>query len=201
VSARADVAIIDSGGANLASLQFALDRLAATSVVTADPVVISSAPRVLLPGVGAAADAMRRLEQSGLPACIRALSAPVLGVCLGMQLLYERSDEGDTRCLGIVPGKVQRLTSAPRRPVPHMGWNWIAAMASDPLLAGVGERDYVYFVHSYAAPHGPDTTATVDYGAPLTAVVRRGNFHGVQFHPERSGMVGARILKNFLELA
>jgi glutamine amidotransferase len=200
VSRPADVAIIDSGGANLASLQYALDRLGARSVVTADPTAIAVAPRVLLPGVGAATDAMRRLEQAGLVAGIRALHVPVLGICLGMQLLYERSEEGDTRCLGIVAGSVQRLLGAPGRPVPHMGWNSLEPLVPDPLLAGIGPADYVYFVHGYAAPLGPDTIAAVDYGARLTAVVRHGNFRGVQFHPERSGAVGARVLRNFLEL-
>jgi glutamine amidotransferase len=201
VSSAPDVAIIDSGGANLASLQFALDRLAARSLVTADPAAIGTAPRVLLPGVGAAADAMRRLQGAGLVDVIRGLRVPVLGICLGMQLLYERSAEGDTRCLGIVPGNVQRLLAAPGRPVPHMGWNSLEPLASDPLLNGVGPGDYVYFVHGYAAPAGPDTLATVEYGARFTAVVRRRNFRGVQFHPERSGSVGARVLRNFLELS
>jgi glutamine amidotransferase len=200
VSLQADVAIIDSGGANLASLQYALDRLGARSVVTADPQVIAAAPRVLLPGVGAAADAMRRLGHAGLVEGIRALGVPVLGICLGMQLLYERSEEGDTRCLGIVPGSVQRLVSVPGRPVPHMGWNSLELISPDPLLAGIGPGDYVYFVHGYAAPLGPHTIAAVDYGTRLTAVVRRGNFRGVQFHPERSAAVGARLLRNFLEL-
>jgi glutamine amidotransferase len=144
---------------------------------------------------------MRRLECAGLIEGIRALGVPVLGICLGMQLLYQRSEEGDTPCLGIVPGSVQRLVSAPGRPVPHMGWNSLEPIAPDPLLTGIGPGDYVYFVHGYAAPVGPDTIAAVDYGARLTAVVRRGNFRGVQFHPERSGAVGARVLKNFLELA
>jgi glutamine amidotransferase len=200
VSLQADVVIIDSGGANLASLQYALDRLGARSIVTADPQVIAAAPRVLLPGVGAAADAMRRLGQAGLVEGIRALGVPVLGICLGMQLLYERSEEGDTRCLGIVPGSVQRLVSVPGRPVPHMGWNSLEPISPDPLLEGIGPNDYVYFVHGYAAPLGAHTLAAVDYGARLTAVVRRGNFRGVQFHPERSAAVGARLLRNFLEL-
>jgi glutamine amidotransferase len=200
VSLQADVAIIDSGGANLASLQYALDRLGVRSVVTVDPQVIAAVPRVLLPGVGAATDAMRRLGQAGLVEGIRALGVPVLGICLGMQLLYERSEEGDTRCLGIVPGSVQRLVSVPGRPVPHMGWNSLEPISSDPLLEGIGPDDYVYFVHGYAAPPGPHTLATVDYGTQLTAVVRRGNFCGVQFHPERSAAVGARLLRNFLEL-
>ena len=200
MSATADVVIIDSGGANLASLRYALDRLGAASLVTGDPAVIAAAPRVLLPGVGAAADAMRRLAAAGLVEGIRALTVPVLGICLGMQLLYEHSEEGDTRCLGVVPGSVRRLQPAAGLPVPHMGWNSLHRLAEDPLLAGIGARDYVYFVHGYAAPVGPHTIASVEYGGVLTAAVRRGNFRGVQFHPERSAAVGARILRNFLEL-
>jgi glutamine amidotransferase len=201
VSAGADVAIIDSGGANLASLQYALDRLQVGSVVTDDAALIGSASRVLLPGVGAAADAMRRLQRAGLVTVLRALTVPVLGICLGMQLLYQGSDEGDTACLGIIAGRVRRLVPAAGRPVPHMGWNSLATLADDPLLAGIGAHDYVYFVHGYAAPVGSATLATVEYGGPLTAVVRQANFRGVQFHPERSGAVGARLLRNFLEIA
>ncbi|MFO1265447.1 MAG: imidazole glycerol phosphate synthase subunit HisH [Rubrivivax sp.] len=200
MSATADVVIIDSGGANLASLQYALDRLQVRSSVSSDAAVIAAAPRVLLPGVGAAADAMGRLRRAGLVGVLRALTAPVLGICLGMQLLFERSEEGDTACLGIVPGSVRRLVPAPGRPVPHMGWNSLVPLSADPLLAGLGPQDYVYFVHGYAAPVGPATIASVDYGGPHSAVVRQANFRGVQFHPERSGAVGARLLRNFLEL-
>ncbi len=201
MSAVPEAVIIDSGGANLASLRYALDRLQVRSIVSSDAGVIGTAPRVLLPGVGAAGDAMARLQRAGLVATLRALTQPVLGICLGMQLLYERSEEGDTTCLGVVPGSVRRLLPAPGRPVPHMGWNSLQPLGADPLLAGIGPRDYVYFVHGYAAAPGADTIASVEYGGPLCACVRRGNFCGVQFHPERSGAVGARLLRNFLELA
>jgi glutamine amidotransferase len=195
----ADVIIIDSGGANLASLVFALDRLGAASRVSSNAAEIAAAPRVLLPGVGAARDAMDRLAGLGLVDCIRSLTQPLLGICLGMQLLFEHSEEGDTPCLGVLPGRVQRLQSAPGRPVPHMGWNTFSALgAGDPLLAGLGGGDYCYFVHSYAAPVGDCTSASSDYGVPFSAVVRRANFHGVQFHPERSAASGARLLQNFL---
>jgi len=193
------IVIVDSGGANLASLRMALERLGTRSVVTSDVEVLRAASRVILPGVGSAQDAMRRLRERGLDATIPALGQPVLGICLGMQLLFERSEEGPTECLGVVPGVVQRLLPAPSRPVPHMGWNQLHAVRSDPLLAGVGVRDYVYFVHGYAAPVSSETVASTDYGLELSAVVRRGNFWGTQFHPERSGAVGARILANFLE--
>ncbi len=196
----ADVVIINSGGANLASLRFALERLGARSEVSADPHVVSAAPRLLLPGVGAAADAMARLRAAGLIDAIRALQQPLLGICLGMQLLYERSEEGAAPCLGLLEGEVQRISPAAGRPVPHMGWNTCKLQRPDPLLAGLGDGDHFYFLHSYAAPATERSSATVDYGAPLCAVSARGNFHGVQFHPERSGPAGARVLRNFLEL-
>jgi glutamine amidotransferase len=194
------VAIIDSGGANIASLQFALERLGVSSRLTADPGELRAASRVLLPGVGAAGDAMRRLELLGLVDVIPRLEQPVLGICLGMQLLYESSAEGDVDCLGIVPGRVERFVPAAGLTVPHMGWNQVEPTAPSPLLAGVQGGDYLYFVHSYRAPIGPDSVASCDYGGPFTAVVQRRNFYGTQFHPERSATVGARILANFLEL-
>ena len=195
-----DVAIIDSGGANLASLQYALERLGARSIVSSDAGVIAAAPRVLLPGVGAAADAMRRLRATGLDRLIPRLRVPLLGVCLGMQLLFEHSTEGDTACLGVLGGRVERLMAAPSLPVPHMGWNTLELIVDDPLLRGIEAANYLYFVHSYAAPVADSTLAAVRYGRALAAVVRHENFRGVQFHPERSAAVGARILRNFLTL-
>ena len=192
--------IIDSGGANLASLQFAFERLGAAARVSADAREIAAAGRVVLPGVGSAADAMHRLRAAGLAQLVPTLTQPVLGICLGMQLLFEASAEGETECLGILPGAVHRLQASAARPVPHMGWNRLASRTSDPLLAGVGPEAYFYFVHSYAAPPGPFTLAPVEYGEALSAVVRRGNFWGVQFHPERSAASGARVLENFLGL-
>jgi glutamine amidotransferase len=197
------VVVIDSGGANLASLLFALRRLGAGAAVSTDAARIRSASHVLLPGVGAAHDAMARLRASGLDQVLPLLEQPVLGICLGMQLLFDSSEEApggasDTRCLGIVPGKVQRMQVAPGMPVPHMGWNQLEHLAADPLFDGIGQGDYVYFVHSYAAPVAGRTLAACDYGGPFTAVVRQGNFRGVQFHPERSAAVGARLLGNFL---
>jgi len=200
VSTVADVAIIDSGGANLASLRYALDRLGASSVVSADAALIAAAPRVLLPGVGAAADAMARLRSSGLDRLIPQLRAPLLGICLGMQLLFEHSAEGDTACLGVIDGQIERLRAAPGLPVPHMGWNTLEIQCEDPLLAGISAADRLYFVHSYAAPVCEGTLASVHYGGELCASVRRDNFRGVQFHPERSSAAGARILRNFLAL-
>lgn len=195
-----EAVIIDSGGANLASLQFALERLGARAHVTSDARAIAAAARVVLPGVGSAADAMRRLRRSGIAQALPSLRQPVLGICLGMQLLFERSAEGETECLGVLPGTVRRLEAARGRPVPHMGWNQLAAPEEDPLLEGIEPGTYFYFVHSYAVPVREVTVAQVEYGESLSAVVRRGNFWGVQFHPERSASAGARLLGNFLGL-
>jgi glutamine amidotransferase len=200
-----DVAIIDNGGANVASLRFALERLGASSELTTDPVELRAARRVILPGVGAAADAMARLQALELVDLIPQLTQPVLGICLGMQLLFARSEEGDdgedTECLGIIAECVSRLPARPDFPVPHMGWNQLGIRTHSPLLAGVRDGDYCYFVHSYAAPTGPWTLATTDYGGEFSAAVRHENFLGVQFHPERSARVGSRVLSAFLELA
>lgn len=192
------VAIVDNGGANTASLRYALERLGADARLTADPGELAAAHRVILPGVGAAAVAMQRLEALGLVETLRGLRQPLLGICLGMQLLFEASDEGDAACLGLLPGRVQRFEDRAACPVPHMGWNQLEFDAPDPLLDGVARGDHVYFVHSYAVPCGPWTVATADYGGHFSAVVRRGNFVGMQFHPERSGATGARLLANFL---
>ncbi|MGB6451415.1 MAG: imidazole glycerol phosphate synthase subunit HisH [Steroidobacteraceae bacterium] len=196
-----EVVIIDSGGANLASLQFALERLGARASVSSDAARIAGAPRVILPGVGSARDAMQRLRALDLIERLPKLEQPVLGICLGMQLLYGLSAEGATPCLGVLPGTVERLASKPGLPVPHMGWNQLALTTGDPLLEGVNSGDYVYFVHSYAAPVADMTLATARYGIDVTAVVRRGNFWGTQFHPERSGRTGAAILANFLRVS
>jgi glutamine amidotransferase len=196
-----DAVIIDSGGANLASLQFAFERLGAKTHVSADPAEITSAARVILPGVGSAADAMSRLRKNGVADLLPSLTQPVLGICLGMQLLFERSDEGNTDCLGILPDEVKRLQPAQGRPVPHMGWNQLSPVREDPILEGICADDYVYFVHSFAVPVTDLTIATADYGICLAAIVRRGNFWGTQFHPERSAQTGARVLANFLRLS
>lgn len=193
------VAIIDSGGANIASLRAALARLGADSVVTTDHGVIQSAKRVLLPGVGNAHSAMNKLRGVGLDQLIPKLEQPLLGICLGMQILFEHSEEGPANGLGVIPGRVGKLSAAPGLPVPHMGWNQLAQTKADPLLDGVSALDYVYFVHGYAVPTGDWTVATTEYGGNFTAVARRDNFCGTQFHPERSGVVGARILANFLK--
>jgi imidazole glycerol-phosphate synthase subunit HisH len=195
-----DVVIIASGGANIASLQFALQRLDTRSEVSADPQRIRAASHVILPGVGAAGDAMKRLRQRNLDAVIPALEQPVLGICLGMQLLYEASEEGQAGCLGVIPGRALRLASAAERPVPHMGWNTVQVLRPNPLLEGLKPGDYAYFVHSYALSVDDATIASTEYGRPFSACVQRRNFFGAQFHPERSAAVGARLLRNFLDI-
>lgn len=195
-----DVVIVASGGANIASLQFALERLGAASEVSADAARIRAAGHVILPGVGAAGDAMDRLRQARLDLLIPTLTQPVLGICLGMQLLHEASAEGDTRCLAIIPGTAARLDDAPQRPVPHMGWNTLIPERSCPLLEGIGPADHAYFVHSYALPVNEATVASCRYGADFSACTAWRNFFGTQFHPERSADVGARILRNFLAM-
>ena len=194
------VAIVDSGGANLASLAFAFCRLGVRPRLTREAATLARADRVVLPGVGAAGAAMGRLSTLRLVPVIRSLTQPVLGICLGMQLLFQHSDEDDTPCLGLLPQTVRSLIFRPGLPVPHMGWNTLRSITSDPLLGGIAEGSYVYFVHRYAVPVGEATLAASDYGQPLSAVIRARNFWGTQFHPERSGAPGAQILQNFLRL-
>ncbi len=183
----AAVTIIDGGGANIASLQFALQRLGADSELTADVAAIRTAGRLILPGVGAAADGMRKLRELGLESTIRELTQPLLGICLGMQLLFDSSAEDDARCLGIIPGRAEKFIPSLDRPVPHMGWNRTVRLGESPLLEGLDDDAWFYFVHSYAIEPGPATIATADYGKPFSAIVQQDNFMGTQFHPERSG--------------
>lgn len=192
------VVIVANGGANIASLQYALERLKVASSVSAEPGTIRAATHVILPGVGAAADAMMRLRGADLHELIPTLRQPVLGICLGMQLLFEASDEGRTRCLGIIPGRATRFADAPGRRVPHIGWNTVDILRASALLAGLKADDYAYFVHSYALPVSRATVASTCYGGPFSACVEWSNFYGAQFHPERSAAVGARLLANFL---
>jgi glutamine amidotransferase len=196
----ADVVIIASGGANIASLQFALQRIGTSSAVSANARKIRAASHIILPGVGAAADAMTRLRQNNLDSLIPGLEQPVLGICLGMQLLFEASEEGAAQCLGIIPGRAVRFPRRAGHPVPHMGWNTLSIERPNPLLQGVPNEAYAYFVHSYALHLGPATIASTRYGQPFSACVQWRNFFGAQFHPERSSQVGARLLQNFLAL-
>ena len=194
------LAIIDSGGANISSVMHALRRLGADPVFTADAETIRSSERVILPGVGAAGAAMSRLGELGLLECIRGLKQPVLGICLGMQLLFEKSEEDDANCLGIIPGTLKKMKPSTGVRVPHMGWNTTTVVNDDPLLTGLPQQPWFYFVHSYRAPIGASTLATCNHGESFAAVVRQDNFRGAQFHPERSARSGARLLANFLEI-
>jgi glutamine amidotransferase len=197
---KPNAVIIPSCGSNLASLQFALERLGVEVPLTEDAARIRAASHVILPGVGAAAPGMERLAAAGLVDLIPTLTQPVLGICLGMQLLFASSEEEQTPCLGVIDAEVRRLPASPDLPVPQMGWNDLEAVGESPLLAGVPNGTYAYFVHSYAAPPGPYTRAVATYGVSFSAVIQQGNFFGTQFHPERSSRGGAQILDNFLNI-
>lgn len=196
----ARVAIIDCGGANIASLTNALDRLGIVSMLTRDARTIENASHVILPGVGAAADAMRRLASNQLLDVIAKLGQPVLGICLGMQLLAESSEEDQTECLGIIPTVVKRLSVHPQTPVPNMGWCKVHQVRRHDLFSGIDDDSYFYFVHSFALARGDFTLATADHVEPFTAVLARENFFATQFHPERSAAAGAKLLRNFLKI-
>lgn len=189
------LAIVDVGCGNIGSVGMAFERLGLAPQVTQDAEEIASADRVVLPGVGAAGFAMEQIEARGLKQVLTNLRQPVLCICVGMQLLFDCSEEDDVTCLGIIPGKVRKLDSQPGMPVPHMGWSRLSVR--DESL-GLQDGDYVYFAHSYACDDGPQSVATAEYGRPIPAAVRQGNYSGVQFHPERSGEAGARLLQGFL---
>jgi glutamine amidotransferase len=195
-----DTAVVKLGVGNTASVMFALERLGAKAMLTEDPAVVADSARVILPGVGAAAHAMQLLEEKGLRRVLTHFERPLLGICLGQQLLFETSEEGDARGLGVIPGRVTRLPASVEHPSPHMGWSKLAKVNDHALLEGVDDGAYVYFVHSFACPVDAATLATSEYGAPFAAMVAKGNRYGCQFHPERSAAVGARILSNFLSL-
>jgi glutamine amidotransferase len=228
------VVVVDSGVANVGSVVAALERAQASVTISRDWEVIRRAARVLLPGVGAAVAAMRELDRLGLSERLPTLTQPVLGVCLGMQLMFEGSEEGGVPvignresgigsaqpgsvgsidspfpiphsptlqpCLGILPGYVRRLPESPGVRIPHMGWNALIPRRPHALVAGLGERDYAYFVHSFGAAESELTLMACEHGSTFSAVVARANFMGAQFHPERSAAVGARLLDNFLKL-
>jgi glutamine amidotransferase len=192
------IAVVDSGGANISSVMHALKRLGTEPVFTADAGAIRSADRVILPGVGAAGRAMQVLEQHDLVSVIRSLRQPVLGVCLGMQLLFESSEEDDAGLLGLIPARLARIPQRKGLRIPHMGWNAIENLQANELTSGLDGK-WFYFVHSYAAPIGSWTLSTSRHGQPFSAIVQHKNFFGAQFHPERSASAGALLLRNFLE--
>ncbi len=199
------VVIIDTGCANVSSVKFAIERLGYPVTISKDPSVVLAADKLFLPGVGTASEAMKNLAERDLIALVKQVEKPLLGICLGMQLLgklsYEKGSVGNeiVECLSLCDGEV-RLMDTGDLPLPHMGWNTVTAQKGNPLFDGIEENEYFYFVHSYAMPVGDDTIARCDYGNPFTAAVQNGNYYGVQFHPERSSKAGSRLIKNFLEL-
>jgi len=195
-----EIAIIKYNAGNVQSVLHALERLGKTAIWTDDPEEIRQAERVIFPGVGEASTAMRHLQERGLDQVIRALQQPVLGICLGLQLFCRHSEENDTACLGIFDVDVRKFNAeAERLKVPHIGWNTLQDFRG-PLFEGVPESSFVYFVHSYFAEKTMDTVATTEYGKPFAAALQRDNFYAVQFHPEKSGETGDRILDNFLKI-
>ena len=193
------IAIIDYKMGNLRSVENALHRLGAEFEVTADADKIVRADRVLLPGVGNAAEAMHNLRQAGLPEVIKSLRRPVLGICVGMQVMCRHSDEGDAERTGIPDARAKRFTPTPTEKVPHVGWNQIGNLEKK-LFTDIKSGSFVYFVHSYYAELCPDTIATTRHGLLFSSALKYENFYGTQFHPEKSGDTGEQIIKNFLQL-
>ncbi len=191
-------AILKYNSGNIMSVWVALKRLGHEAVISDDPEIISGAEKVIIPGVGEAASAMRHLREKSLDRVIVSLRQPVLGICLGLQLMCASSEEGNTEGLGIFDTPVRRFPAGAR--VPHMGWNDFISLSDDPLLKGIGPGDDVYYVHSYYAGVNGYTIAVCDYGLAFSAAMRRDNFFATQFHPEKSAETGARILENFLRL-
>jgi glutamine amidotransferase len=196
----ANVVLVDAGGTNIGSVRYALQRLGVDAALSADAAQIRSATHVILPGVGAAAPGMTRLRAARLVETLQRLTQPVLGICLGMQLLFERSEENDAECLGIVPGTVRRFPQRDNLRVPHMGWNCVRVEKPNRLFDDTTVASRAYFVHSYAAPVNGCTVASANYGGDFSAAIQCENFFGVQFHPERSSAFGACVLRKFLAL-
>lgn len=194
------VVIIDTGCANLSSVRYAIERLGYQVQVSKDPEVVLGADKLFLPGVGTAREAMKNLRERGLVELINRLHQPVLGICLGMQMLVNRSEEGDVECLGKIDADCTKLVGGDGIRLPHMGWNQVTPLPGHPLFKDIPDGSFFYFVHSYAVPVGEYTLASCQYGQAFSAAIGQENFFGVQFHPERSGAAGAQLLKNFLEL-
>jgi imidazole glycerol-phosphate synthase subunit HisH len=200
-TSAASIAVVPGGGENVNCVLFALERIGIHPVLTLDPKVVAAAERVILMGVGAAAPGMAKLAANDLVDCLRGLQQPVLGICVGMQLLFERSAEGDVPCLGMLPGRIEALPNGTGLPVPHMGWNQLELLKTGhPLLEDIRSGDWAFYANSYYSPLSGDSIARTDYGVPISAVVQRGNVFGCQFHPEKSRHTGRRILENFLRL-
>ncbi|BDX05763.1 imidazole glycerol phosphate synthase subunit HisH [Planctobacterium marinum] len=190
--------IVHTGCANISSLQFAIERLGFDVLVSDDPAKIKTADKVFLPGVGAAAAAMQQIAQKGLTETLQSLTQPVLGICLGMQLLTRQSEEGHAQCLGMVDTQVGLMRSESLT-LPHMGWNQVQVERDNPLFYNIDNGSWFYFVHGYCVPVGNHTLASCEYSQPFSASINNNNFYGVQFHPERSSDAGAQLIKNFIE--
>ncbi|KII75569.1 imidazole glycerol phosphate synthase subunit HisH [Vibrio renipiscarius] len=199
------IVIIDTGCANVSSVRFAIERLGFSVDISKDPQVVLAADKLFLPGVGTASEAMKNLQERDLINLVKQVEKPLLGICLGMQLLGKSSQEKGQKadqqveCLGLCDGEVKRMETG-ALPLPHMGWNTVKSLPEHPLFKGIEEGEYFYFVHSFAMPVGEYTIAECDYGQPFTAAVQSGNYYGVQFHPERSSKAGSKLIENFLNL-
>ncbi|NOH79565.1 imidazole glycerol phosphate synthase subunit HisH [Vibrio sp. RE86] len=199
------VVIIDTGCANVSSVKFAIERLGYPVTISKEPEVVLSADKLFLPGVGTASEAMKNLAERDLIELVKKVEKPLLGICLGMQLLGKVSQEKGQKadelveCLGLCEGEVKLLETG-ELPLPHMGWNTVKAKPEHPLFKEIEEGEYFYFVHSFGMPVGGYTIAECEYGKPFTAAVQSGNYYGVQFHPERSSKAGSKLIQNFLEL-
>lgn len=193
------LAVITSGGANFFSIEMVLQRLGVDYKLTNQKSDIDNADAVILPGVGAAEFAMNRLHEDGLVDVIQNCKKPLLGICLGMQLLYDNSEEGNVDCLGIISGNVKKFDES-KLIVPHMGWNNLQAKQSSVLLDSIDINRDVYFVHSFFAPVNEHTVASTNYGDEFTAICHKDNFYGMQFHPEKSGDIGEKLIANFIKL-
>lgn len=193
------IGIIDYGAGNIRSVGNALDRLGQQYFVSKDIIELQRATKLILPGVGEARSAMESLRQIGLLRWLTAVKIPFLGICIGMQILFEHSDERDTACLGVVPGRISRFDETKLK-VPHIGWNRVNVKANNSLFSKIRDNEYFYFVHSFRAPVGPNTIGMTQYGEAFSAAVQQQNFYGVQFHTEKSGAAGIQVMKNFIEL-
>lgn len=200
--AKQQIVIVNTGCANISSVKFAFDRLGVDVTVSDQPELITQTDKVILPGVGSANAAMASIEQKGLVSVVQGLTQPVLGVCLGMQLMVSWSAESTaerTSCLDLIPGSVERMQVGDLR-LPHMGWNTVTPSQQNDLFKGIDAGSYFYFVHSFAVKPSVHMLASCEYGMPFSAAINKDNFFGVQFHPERSGDAGAQLLKNFVSL-